>query len=110
VDVFGLAPFRGRSYGHGRSDAAAGAGFAPFRERRLWSSLSRRAQLPRAWKGTSLICLPRRHRGPARTLPATLGRPGAHGLRSALHAASAWCRPDAILLVFGVLDLRAMAS
>jgi len=58
-----------------------------------------------AWKARRLACC----RQPAGTLPADSGTAWRHGLR--LGVRCAWCcaGPTAILLVAGVMDLRAMA-
>jgi predicted metal-binding membrane protein len=61
-----------------------------------------------AWKGHHLACC-REPPGRSHTLPADAGTAWRHGLRLGLHC-SYCCAPlTAILLVIGVMDLRAMA-
>jgi predicted metal-binding membrane protein len=61
-----------------------------------------------AWKARLLACC-REAPGPGRTLPAAAGTAWRHGLRLGLHCSSCCLGPMAILLVIGVMDLRAMA-
>jgi predicted metal-binding membrane protein len=61
-----------------------------------------------AWKARHLVCC-RRMPGPGRTLPAGAGTAFRHGVRLGLHCAHCCVGLMAILLVVGVMDLRAMA-
>jgi predicted metal-binding membrane protein len=61
-----------------------------------------------AWKGRYLACC-REEPGRGRTLPADAGTAWRHGLRIGLHCGRCCCGLMAILLVLGVMDLRAMA-
>jgi predicted metal-binding membrane protein len=61
-----------------------------------------------AWKARHLACC-REAPGPGRTLPADAGTAFRHGLRLGLHCSLCCAGPTAILLVVGVMDLRAMA-
>jgi predicted metal-binding membrane protein len=61
-----------------------------------------------AWKAHHLACC-RESPGHGRTLPANAGTAWRHGLRLGLHCSSSSAGPTAILLVVGVMDLRAMA-
>jgi predicted metal-binding membrane protein len=61
-----------------------------------------------AWKAHQLAYC-RETPGPGRTLPADAGTAWRHGLRLGLHCGSCCAGPMAILLVIGVMDLRAMA-
>jgi predicted metal-binding membrane protein len=61
-----------------------------------------------AWKARHLACC-RELPGRGRTLPADAGTAWRHGLRLGLHCSSCCAGPIAILLVIGVMDLRAMA-
>jgi predicted metal-binding membrane protein len=61
-----------------------------------------------AWKARQLACcreVPRR----GRTLPADARTASRHGLRLGLHCSHCCAGPMTILLVIGVMDLRAMA-
>jgi predicted metal-binding membrane protein len=60
------------------------------------------------WKARHLACC-REAPGRGRTLPADAGTAWRHGLRLGLHCSSCCAGPMAILLVIGVMDLRAMA-
>lgn len=60
------------------------------------------------WKARHLACC-RRSPGRGRTLSADAGTALRHGLRLGLHCAHCCAGPMAILLVLGVMDLRAMA-
>ncbi len=60
------------------------------------------------WKARHLHCC-RQMPGPGRTLPADAGTAWRHGLRLGLHCARCCAGLMAILLVIGVMDLRAMA-
>jgi predicted metal-binding membrane protein len=60
-----------------------------------------------AWKAGHLACC-REAPGRGRTLPADAGTAWRHGLRLGLHCCSCCAGPIAILLVIGVMDLRAM--
>jgi predicted metal-binding membrane protein len=62
-----------------------------------------------AWKARHLACC-REAPGRGRTLPADAGTAWRHGLRLGLHCSSCCAGPTAILLVVGVMDLRAMAA
>jgi predicted metal-binding membrane protein len=61
-----------------------------------------------AWKAHHLACC-REAPGRGRTLPADAGTAWRHGLRLGLHCSSCCAGLTAILLVIGVMDLRAMA-
>ncbi len=61
-----------------------------------------------AWKARHLACC-REAPGPGRTLPADAGTAWRHGLRLGLHCSLCCLGLTAILLVLGVMDLRAMA-
>ncbi len=61
-----------------------------------------------AWKARHLACC-REAPGPGRTLPADAGTAWRHGLRLGLHCSQCCGGLMAILLVIGVMDLRAMA-
>lgn len=60
-----------------------------------------------AWKARHLACC-REAPGRGRTLPADAGTAWRHGLRLGLHCSHCCAGPMAILLVIGVMDLRAM--
>jgi len=60
------------------------------------------------WKARHLACC-REAPGRGRTLPADVGTAWRHGLRLGLHCSSCCAGLTAILLVIGVMDLRAMA-
>ena len=60
------------------------------------------------WKAHHLACC-REAPGCGRTLPADAGTAWRHGLRLGLHCGYCCAGPTAILLVIGVMDLRAMA-
>jgi predicted metal-binding membrane protein len=61
-----------------------------------------------AWKARHLGCC-RESPGRGRALPADAGTAWRHGLRLGLHCTRCCAGPMAILLVIGVMDLRAMA-
>jgi len=61
-----------------------------------------------AWKARQLACC-RETPGRGRTLPADSGTAWRHGLRLGLHCSSCCAGLTTILLVIGVMDLRAMA-
>src|SRR5258708_810660 len=61
------------------------------------------------WKAHHLACC-REAPGPGHTLPADAGTAWRHGLRLGLHCSSCCAGLTAILLVIGVMDLRAMAA
>ncbi|HEU5316666.1 MAG TPA: DUF2182 domain-containing protein [Chloroflexota bacterium] len=61
-----------------------------------------------AWKARHLACC-REAPAPGRTLPADAGTAWRHGLRLGLDCSRCCVGPMAILLVMGVMDLRAMA-
>jgi predicted metal-binding membrane protein len=61
-----------------------------------------------AWKARQLACC-RQKPGRGRTLPADAGTAWRHGLRLGLHCAYCCANLTAILLVIGVMELRAMA-
>lgn len=61
-----------------------------------------------AWKARHLACC-RGGPGRSRSLPADAGTAWRHGLRLGLHCVYCCAGPMAILLVLGVMDLRAMA-
>src|SRR3989475_1384168 len=61
-----------------------------------------------AWKAYHLACC-REAPGRGRTLPADAGTAWRHGLRLGLHCSQCCTGLIAILLVIGVMDLRAMA-
>ncbi len=61
-----------------------------------------------AWKARQLACC-REAPGRGRTLPADAGTAWRHGLRLGLHCSRCCAGLMAILLVIGVMDLRAMA-
>jgi predicted metal-binding membrane protein len=61
-----------------------------------------------AWKARHLVCC-REAPGLGRTLPADAGTAWRHGLRLGLHCSQCCAGLMAILLVLGVMDLRAMA-
>jgi predicted metal-binding membrane protein len=60
------------------------------------------------WKARHLACC-REAPGPGRALPADAGTAWRHGLRLGLHCSRCCAGLMAILLVVGVMDLRAMA-
>jgi len=60
------------------------------------------------WKARHLACC-REMPGRESTLPAEAGTAWRHGLRLGLHCSRCCAGPMAILLVIGVMDLRAMA-
>ncbi len=60
------------------------------------------------WKARHLACC-REAPGPGRTLPADAGTAWRHGLQLGLHCSHCCANLMAILLVIGVMDLRAMA-
>ena len=62
-----------------------------------------------AWKAHHLACC-REAPGRGRTLPADAGTAWRHGLRLGLHCSYGCAGLTAILLVIGVMDLRAMAA
>ncbi len=62
-----------------------------------------------AWKARHLACC-REAPGDGRTLPADAGTAWRHGLRLGLHCSQCCAGLMAILLVLGVMDLRAMAA
>jgi predicted metal-binding membrane protein len=62
-----------------------------------------------AWKARHLACC-RESPGRGRTLPADAGTAWRHGLRLGLHCSQCCAGLMAILLVLGVMDLRAMAA
>ena len=62
-----------------------------------------------AWKARHLACC-RETPGGGRTLPADAGTAWRHGLRLGLHCSYCCAGLMAILLVIGVMDLRAMAA
>jgi predicted metal-binding membrane protein len=59
-----------------------------------------------AWKAHALACC---RAAPGRALPANAGTALGHGLRLGLHCVSCCGNLTAVLLVVGVMDLRAMA-
>ena len=61
-----------------------------------------------AWKARHLACC-REAPGRGRTLPADAGTAWRHGVRIGLHCGYCCANLMAILLVIGVMDLRAMA-
>jgi predicted metal-binding membrane protein len=61
-----------------------------------------------AWKARQLTCC-RESPGPGRTLPADAGTAWRHGLRLGLRCSYCCAGLMAVLLVIGVMDLRAMA-
>jgi len=61
-----------------------------------------------AWKARHLVCC-REAPGPGRTLPADVATAWRHGLSLGLHCSRCCAGLMAILLVLGVMDLRAMA-
>jgi predicted metal-binding membrane protein len=61
-----------------------------------------------AWKAHQLACC-RTAAGRCRTLPADAGTAWRHGLRLGLHCSYCCAGLTAVLLVIGVMDLRAMA-
>jgi predicted metal-binding membrane protein len=61
-----------------------------------------------AWKARHLACC-REAPGHSRALPEDAGTAWRHGLRLGLHCSYCCAGPMAILLVVGVMDLRAMA-
>ncbi|WP_242352283.1 MULTISPECIES: DUF2182 domain-containing protein [Anaeromyxobacter] len=61
-----------------------------------------------AWKARHLACC-REAPGRGRALPAGAGTAWRHGLRLGLHCTFCCAGPTAVLLVVGVMDLRAMA-
>ena len=61
-----------------------------------------------AWKARQLGCC-RETPGRDRTLPADAGAAFRHGLRLGIHCSHCCAGLTAILLVIGILDLRAMA-
>jgi predicted metal-binding membrane protein len=60
------------------------------------------------WKARQLACC-REAPGPHRALPADAGTAWRHGIRIGLHCCACCVPETAILLVLGVMDLRAMA-
>ena len=62
-----------------------------------------------SWKAHHLACC-REAPGRGRTLPADAGTAWRHGLRLGLHCVQCCAGLMAILLVIGVMDLRAMAA
>lgn len=62
-----------------------------------------------AWKARQLACC-RQAPGHGRPLAADAGTAWRHGLRLGLHCSRCCAGPTAILLVIGVMDLRAMAA
>ncbi len=60
-----------------------------------------------AWKARHLACC-REAPGRGRTLPADAGTAWRHGARLGLHCGQCCAGPIAILLVIGIMDLRAM--
>ena len=62
-----------------------------------------------AWKAHQLACC-RQVPGRSRALPANVGTAWRHGWRLGLHCSSCCAGLTAILLVIGVMDLRAMAG
>lgn len=60
-----------------------------------------------AWKARQIACC-REAPGPGRTLPADASTAWRHGLRRGLHCSHCCANLMMILLVFGVMDLRAM--
>jgi predicted metal-binding membrane protein len=62
-----------------------------------------------AWKAHHLACCREPPPGCGRTLPADAGTAWRHGLRLGLHCSYCCAGLTAILLVIGVMDLRAMA-
>jgi len=88
--------------------AAAGAG-ARYTDRGRRDRPDRRRPLSfTAWKAHHLACC-REAPGRGRTLPADAGTAWRHGLRLGLHCSCCCAGLMAILLVIGVMDLRAMA-
>jgi predicted metal-binding membrane protein len=63
-----------------------------------------------AWKARQLACCRQVPGGRGRGLPADLGTALRHGLRLGLHCSHCCAGLTAILLVIGVMDLRAMAG
>ncbi len=61
-----------------------------------------------AWKAHHLFCC-RQAPGPGRTLPADVGTAWRHGLRLGIHCSCGCASWTAILIVFGVMNLGAMA-
>ena len=61
-----------------------------------------------AWKARHLACC-RKAPAPSRTLPADVGTAWRHGVRLGLHCGQCCASLMAVLLVIGVMDLRAMA-
>jgi predicted metal-binding membrane protein len=61
-----------------------------------------------AWKARHLACC-REAPGHGRRLPSDAGTAWRYGLRLGLHCAYCCAGPTAILLVIGVMDIRAMA-
>jgi predicted metal-binding membrane protein len=61
-----------------------------------------------AWKARHLACC-REAPGPGHVLPANAGTAWRHGLRLGLHCSTCCAGLTAILLVTGIMDLRAMA-
>ncbi len=59
-----------------------------------------------AWKACQLACC---REAPAHALPADSGTAWRHGLRLGVHCSLCCLGPTSILLVIGVMDLRAMA-
>lgn len=62
-----------------------------------------------AWKARHLACC-REEPGPGRRLAADARTAWRHGVRLGLHCARCCAGPTAVLLVLGVMDLRAMAA
>ena len=62
-----------------------------------------------AWKARCLACC-REAPGLGRTLPADSGTAWRHGMRLALHCGCCCASLMVILLIIGVMDLRAMAT
>jgi len=98
----------GRRSGGGR-DAAAGAGRAAVPIAVGVVVLIAGALQFHRVEGTSPYLPAGRHRGAGRTLPADAGTAWRHGLRLGLHCSFCCAGLTAILLVIGVMDLRAMA-
>jgi predicted metal-binding membrane protein len=61
-----------------------------------------------AWKAHHLVCC-RAAAVPGGALPANAGTAWRHGVRLGLHCSQCCAGPTAILLIIGVMDLRAMA-
>jgi predicted dithiol-disulfide oxidoreductase (DUF899 family)/predicted metal-binding membrane protein len=89
----------------GHRDAAAGAG-ARRTDRRRCGRPDRGSLQLTEWKARHLACY-REAPGRVRTLPADAGTAWRHGLRLGLHCSHCCAGLMAILLVIGVMDLRA---